>query len=143
MKKISLLFFHKYFILSLVACRLSLVACRLSLLSQVCAVCAPTCVNIRRPVEQEVGIQSRSCNHVSAPKWNHKSSRGWLCSAFSHAASIIRVCIHSVCASSCAKYRLASDCRPTILTSWSVSCHCILYFVFCVLRFIVLYYTAT
>ena len=113
-EKISLLFFHKYFI-----CDEPFV----SLLSQVCAVCAPTRVNIRRPVEQEVGVQSRSCNHVSAPEWNHKSGRGRLCPSLSHTATVVRVCIHSVCASSCAKYRLASNCRSAVLTSWSISCH--------------------
>ena len=119
-----------YFFINILFHRLSLVACRLSLLSQVCAVCAPTRVNIRRPVEQEVGIQSRSCNHVSAPEWNHKSGRGRLRPSLSHTAPVVRVCIHAICASSCAKYRLASNCRSAVLTSWSISCHFYYFFLY-------------
>ena len=92
-------------------------------LSQVCAVCAPSCVNVWRPVEQIVGVQSRNCNHVSATKRNHKSSRRRLRPSFSHTTAVVRVCIHAICTSSCAKYRLASNCRSAILTSRSVSCH--------------------
>ena len=126
MKKISLLFFHKYFILSLLLL--------LSLLSHGCTVGASPRINKRRPIEQIVGIQSRSCNHVSSPKRNHKSGSGWLSSAFAHTAAIVRVCIHAVCTSSCAKDCFASNCRPAILTSRSVSCH------FC---YFFLYYTIT
>jgi hypothetical protein len=141
MKKISLLFFHKYLIYLLVACRLSL-------LSQVCAICTPSRVNVRRPVEQIVGVQSWNCNHVSATEWNHKSGCRRLRPPFSHTAAVVRVCIHSVCASSCAKDRLASNCRPAILTSRSISCHYfyiifILYrnikiFIYCLLFLIIL-----
>jgi len=128
-EKISLLFFHKYFICDESGIRL--VVCSLyPLLSQVCAVCAPTRVNIRRPVEQEVGIQSRSCNHVSASEWNHKSGSGWLRSPLSHTAPVVRVCIHAICASGCAKYRLASNCRSAVLTSWSISCHFYYFFLY-------------
>jgi hypothetical protein len=122
MKKISLLFFYKYFISLLV------VACRLSLLSHGCAVSASPRINKWRPVEQIVGVQSWSCNHMSSPERNHKSGSGWLSSTLSHTAAIIRVCIHAICTSSCAKDCLTSNCRPAILTSWSISRHFLLLF---------------
>jgi len=136
MKKSLYYFFINILILVLARHLLPFFPSSLLRLSQVCAVCAPTCVNIRRPVEQVVGIQSRSCNHVSAPEWNHKSGRGWLRSAFAHTASIVRVCVHSVCFSSCAKYCLAGNRRSAVLTSRSVSCHFYFYYFF-------LYYNIT
>ena len=41
-------------------------------LSEICAVCAPTSINVGRPVEQIVCIQRWNSNHVSVCERNHK-----------------------------------------------------------------------
>ena len=92
-------------------------------LSEIRAVCAPTRINVWRPVEQIVCIQRRNSYHVPSSKRNHEPGSRWLCPPLPHPASIIHIRIKTVRFTGCAKYRLSCNCRPPVLTSWCIACH--------------------